>query len=140
VSWYQKKHSPTHTYRGHQSSLICFLHLLRSTASSFSSRENVIGCIVSQAVFRDFKKIHLYILLNNQSRKSTKRGGLICCKYVQVGRHGIRIEFYNEKDHRKTATYLPEVPSEQGLHQWLLYVFLPHDTMLALRMCRRVGV
>jgi len=24
----QKKHSPTHTYRGHQSSLICFLHLL----------------------------------------------------------------------------------------------------------------
>jgi len=33
VSWYQKKHSPTHTYRGHQSSLICFLYLLRSTAS-----------------------------------------------------------------------------------------------------------
>jgi len=30
VSWYQKKHSPTHTYRGHQSTLICFLHLLRS--------------------------------------------------------------------------------------------------------------
>jgi len=34
VSQYQKKHSPTHTHRGHQSSLICFLHLLRSTASS----------------------------------------------------------------------------------------------------------
>jgi len=30
VSWYQKKHSPTHTYRGHQSSLICFLHLIQS--------------------------------------------------------------------------------------------------------------
>ena len=30
----QKKHSPTHTYHGHQSSLICFLHLLRSMASS----------------------------------------------------------------------------------------------------------
>jgi len=29
VSWSQKKHSPTHTYSGHQSSLICFLHLLR---------------------------------------------------------------------------------------------------------------
>jgi len=28
VSLYQKKHSHTHTYRGHQSSLICFLHLL----------------------------------------------------------------------------------------------------------------
>ena len=34
VSQYQKKHSPTHTYRGHQSSLICFLHLLRSMISS----------------------------------------------------------------------------------------------------------
>ena len=34
VSWYQKKHSPTHTYRGHQSSLICFIHLIRSMASS----------------------------------------------------------------------------------------------------------
>jgi len=30
VSRYQKKHSPTHTYRGHHSSLICFLHLLWS--------------------------------------------------------------------------------------------------------------
>jgi len=34
VSRYQKKHSPTHTYRGHQSSLICVLHLLESMASS----------------------------------------------------------------------------------------------------------
>jgi len=34
VSRYQKKHSPTHTYRSHQSSLICFLHLLQSMASS----------------------------------------------------------------------------------------------------------
>lgn len=33
----------------------------------------------------------------------------------QVGRHGIRIEFSNEKNHRKTATYLPEVAVEQGL-------------------------
>jgi len=34
VSWYQKKHSPTHTYHGHQSSLIYFFHLIRSMASS----------------------------------------------------------------------------------------------------------
>ena len=34
MSCYQKKHSPTHTYHGHQSSLICFLHLLQSMASS----------------------------------------------------------------------------------------------------------
>jgi len=30
VSWYQIKHSPTHTYHGHQSSFICFFHLIRS--------------------------------------------------------------------------------------------------------------
>jgi len=30
LSRYQKKHSPTHTCRSHQSSLICFLHLLLS--------------------------------------------------------------------------------------------------------------
>jgi len=34
VSQYQKKHSPNHTYHGHQSSLICFFHLLWSMASS----------------------------------------------------------------------------------------------------------
>ena len=34
VSWYQRKHLPTHTYRGHHSSLIHFFHLLRSMASS----------------------------------------------------------------------------------------------------------
>jgi len=34
VSWYQNIHLPTHTYPDHQSSFICFLHLLRSMASS----------------------------------------------------------------------------------------------------------
>jgi len=34
VSRYQKKHSPTHTYRGHQSSFTCFIHLLQSMAST----------------------------------------------------------------------------------------------------------
>jgi len=33
VSRFQKKHSPIHTYPDHQSSFICFLHLLRSMAS-----------------------------------------------------------------------------------------------------------
>jgi len=37
VSRYQKKHSPTYTYHGHQSSLVCFIHLLRSMASSLFS-------------------------------------------------------------------------------------------------------
>jgi len=34
VSRYQKKHSATHTHPDHQSSFVCFLHLLRSMASS----------------------------------------------------------------------------------------------------------
>lgn len=39
---------------------------------------------------------------------------IYCFVPYQIGRHGIRIEFQNEKGHRKTATYLPEVASEQG--------------------------
>ncbi|KAH8869339.1 AMME syndrome candidate gene 1 protein [Schistosoma japonicum] len=32
----------------------------------------------------------------------------------QIGVHGIRIEFVNEKGYHRTATYLPEVPYKQG--------------------------
>lgn len=31
----------------------------------------------------------------------------------EIGIHGIRIEFHNEKGHRRSATYLPEIASEQ---------------------------
>ncbi len=34
----------------------------------------------------------------------------------EIGVHGIRIEFFNERGVKKTATYLPEVPPEQGLN------------------------
>jgi len=43
-SRYQKKHSPTHTYCGHQSSLICFLHLLWSMASSLFNIYTCASC------------------------------------------------------------------------------------------------
>ncbi|XP_036379461.1 AMME syndrome candidate gene 1 protein isoform X2 [Megalops cyprinoides] len=33
----------------------------------------------------------------------------------EVGVHGIRIEFFNEKGSKRTATYLPEVAKEQGI-------------------------
>lgn len=36
------------------------------------------------------------------------------CYDWQIGVHGIRIEFNNERNHQKTATYLPEVSKEQG--------------------------
>jgi AMMECR1 domain-containing protein len=32
----------------------------------------------------------------------------------EIGTHGIRIEFFNERGVKKTATYLPEVAPEQG--------------------------
>ncbi|KAK9505875.1 hypothetical protein O3M35_009847 [Rhynocoris fuscipes] len=35
----------------------------------------------------------------------------------EVGVHGIRIEFHNEKGNKRTATYLPEVATEQGWDQ-----------------------
>uniref|UniRef100_UPI00358E3FAA nuclear protein AMMECR1-like isoform X3 n=1 Tax=Myxine glutinosa TaxID=7769 RepID=UPI00358E3FAA len=35
----------------------------------------------------------------------------------EVGVHGIRIEFINEKGSKRTATYLPEVAKEQGWDQ-----------------------
>ncbi|XP_028401804.1 AMMECR1-like protein [Dendronephthya gigantea] len=36
------------------------------------------------------------------------------CFDWEIGIHGIRIEFYNEKGNKRTATYLPEVAKEQG--------------------------
>ena len=49
VSRYEKKHSPTHS---HQSSLICFLHLLQSTASSlFNLRDWQSFSTISLQVF-----------------------------------------------------------------------------------------
>lgn len=36
----------------------------------------------------------------------------------EIGVHGIRIEFYTERGNKKTATYLPEVPREQGILQF----------------------
>lgn len=36
----------------------------------------------------------------------------------EVGVHGIRIEFINEKGNKRTATYLPEVAPEQG-NEWM---------------------
>jgi AMMECR1 domain-containing protein len=33
----------------------------------------------------------------------------------EVGTHGIRIEFHSDRGSRRTATYLPEVATEQGI-------------------------
>jgi len=43
VSWYQKKHSPTHTYRGHQSSLICFIITFMLLQISSLACQNEVG-------------------------------------------------------------------------------------------------
>ncbi|KAK2181426.1 hypothetical protein NP493_399g01026 [Ridgeia piscesae] len=59
----------------------------------------------------EFGRLHcsVSILINFEDAQS--------CLDWEVGRHGIRIEFLNEKGHKKTATYLPEVASEQGWDQ-----------------------
>ena len=57
VSQYQKKHSPTHTSRGHQPSLICFLHLLPSITSS------IINLRVWQLFLQSLSKFSLVYLL-----------------------------------------------------------------------------
>jgi len=52
VSRYQKKHSPTHAFRDHQSSLICFFHLKWSMASSlYNPRAWQSFSTISQQVF-----------------------------------------------------------------------------------------
>lgn len=33
---------------------------------------------------------------------------------MQIGVHGIRIEFETEKGHHRSATYLPEIAKEQN--------------------------
>ena len=48
VSRYQKKHSLTYTHRGHQSSLICFIHLLRCT-------------VVPDKIHRGVKRLCVYV-------------------------------------------------------------------------------
>ena len=67
VSQYQKKHSPTHTYRSHRSSLICFLHLLWSTASS----------LFNLRAWQSFSTISLHVHFDGQETPKTAlcRGG-----------------------------------------------------------------
>lgn len=41
-----------------------------------------------------------------------------------IGVHGIRIEFLNERGAKRTATYLPEVAPEQGTSATIYSVML----------------
>jgi hypothetical protein len=38
----------------------------------------------------------------------------------EVGTHGIRIEFHSDRGSRRTATYLPEVATEQGTYLFIV--------------------
>jgi len=53
MSWYQKKHSPCHTYRGHQSPLICFIHLIRPWHPPYSVHipDNLFSTVSLQVFF-----------------------------------------------------------------------------------------
>lgn len=49
----------------------------------------------------------------------------------EIGIHGIRIEFYNERGTKKTATYLPEVAPEQGMLQLVPVPYLIFSFVLS---------
>ena len=53
----------------------------------------------------------------------------------QIGVHGIRIEFYNDKGHKRTATYLPEVAKEQGTYMLQFYLI----SVLTFKVCLTVS-
>ena len=57
VSRYQKKHSPSHTYCGHQSSIICFIHLLQSMSSSLF---NLCASLFPQSLSK-FSLVYLWL-------------------------------------------------------------------------------
>ena len=57
---------------------------------------------------------------------------------TQIGVHGIRIEFYNEKGAHRTATYLPEVAKEQGKKSDL--EFMRRTYAKRAELDKRVGV
>jgi len=59
VSGYHKKNSPTHTHHGHQSSLICFLHLLQYMAYSLFNLR-AWHCIFSQSLSK-FSLVYLLV-------------------------------------------------------------------------------
>ena len=42
----------------------------------------------------------------------------------EIGVHGIRIEFVNERGHHRSATYLPEIAEEQGTC-FSVHVYIP---------------
>jgi len=84
VSWYQKKHLPTHTYPKHQSSFIYFLHLLQCVASSlFSLRAWQSFCTTSVQVFFDLPPLYsIYFFTQSLSSfRSTcpYHCNLFCC-------------------------------------------------------------
>lgn len=57
----------------------------------------------------EFDQLHVSVsvLLNFEPCKDYKDW--------QVGVHGIRIEFHDDRNSKHSATYLPEVASEQGI-------------------------
>lgn len=77
-------------------------------------------CIVSHSAFKDsrFNPITREELPRLHVSVSILRHFEDGADYLdwEVGVHGIRIEFHNEKGSKRTATYLPDVAMEQGLY------------------------
>lgn len=96
---------------------------LRGCIGTFSPRQLHAGlreyAIVSSLKDERFSPVSLQELPRLTCAVSLLIDFQDCLNYLdwQVGVHGIRIEFVNERGQVRTATYLPEVSSEQGWDQ-----------------------
>ena len=103
VSRYQKKHSSTHTYREHQSCVVCFLHLLRSMASS------------------------LFNLRARQSAQPLSKSSLVYLLVWHPPLHSCSIQFFTQSLYHPwlQMNTNPGPISEGAIHQYLMFMLPP---------------
>ncbi|EDO46025.1 predicted protein [Nematostella vectensis] len=96
---------------------------LRGCIGTFSTmplhaglKEYTLSSALRDSRFAPITKDELANLHCSVSLLTNFEEGVNCVDW-EIGVHGIRIEFYNEKGHKRTATYLPEVAKEQGWTQ-----------------------
>lgn len=98
-------------------------HRLRGCIGTFTAmrlhkglREYTLSSALRDSRFSPVTKEELSFLFCSVSVLTNFEENVNCVDW-EIGVHGIRIEFYNDKGHKRTATYLPEVAKEQGWNQ-----------------------
>lgn len=98
-------------------------HRLRGCIGTFTAmrlhkglKEYTLSSALRDSRFSPVTKEELTLLYCSVSVLTNFEENVNCLDW-EIGVHGIRIEFYNEKGAHRTATYLPEVAKEQGWNQ-----------------------